>query len=65
MVVDRLQQMKAAKPRTVKTLSSSIAFLFQQQLAEQDVAILVQELKAKGMVVVNGSKVTYALPHSD
>lgn len=31
-IVARLQQMKAAKPRTVKTLSSTISALFQKQL---------------------------------
>ena len=62
LVVDRLQQLKAAKPRTVKTLSSTIASLFQNDLSEDEVALLVQTLANQGYLEVAGAKVTYALP---
>lgn len=62
VVLAKLQQLKAAKPRAVKTLSSTIASLFQKQLAEEDVAALVQELVSQGYLSVSGTKVTYALP---
>jgi hypothetical protein len=62
VVLAKLQQLKAAKPRAVKTLSTTIASLFQKQLAEEDVAVLVQELVSQGYLSVSGTKVTYALP---
>ncbi len=65
VVLAKLQQLKAAKPRTVKTLSSTIGSLFHKQLAEEDVAVLVQELASQGYLSISGSKVTYALPSDD
>ena len=62
VVLAKLKQLKATKPRTVKTLSSTIASLFQKQLTEQEVAILVAGLVSQGHVSVTGTKVTYALP---
>jgi hypothetical protein len=62
VVLARLQQFKAARPRTVKTLSSTIASLFQKQLSDEEVAVVVQGLASKGYIAVAGAKVTYALP---
>ena len=56
----RLQQLKVGKPRTVKTLSSTIASLFQNQLPEEEVAALVQILAHQGHIKVMGTEVTYA-----
>ena len=39
VILARLQQLKASKPRTVKTLSSTIASLFQNHLSEEEVAL--------------------------
>lgn len=62
VVLARLQQLKASKPRTITTLSSTIASLFQKQLPEQEVAALIQTLVAQGHLSAAGTKVTYALP---
>ena len=62
IILARLQQLKASRPRTVKTLSSTIASLFQNQLSEEEVALFVQSLAKKGYLEVAGAKVTYALP---
>ena len=62
VILDRLQQLKATKPRTIKTLTSTIASLFQKNLSEEEVASLVQSLANKGYLEVAGEKVTYALP---
>jgi hypothetical protein len=56
---DRLQQMKAAKPRTVKTLSSTIASLFQKQLSEEEVAGIVRWLAEQRHLAIEGTKVSY------
>ena len=62
MVVTRLQQLKAAKPRTVKTLSSTIASLFQKQLSAEEVALVVQSLASRDYLALAGTKVSYKLP---
>ena len=59
LIRGRLQQLKAAKPRTTKTLSSTIAALFQKQLSNQEVSGLIDELAIQGHVNVSGTKVTY------
>ncbi len=62
VVLDRLQQLKAAKPRRVKTLSSTIASLFPDQLPEQEVAALIQRLAGEGYLEIEGAKISYTLP---
>ncbi len=65
VAVANLKQRGASKPRTVKTLSSTISSLFQKQLPEEELAELVAELQKLGLVIVTESRVTYALPESD
>ena len=62
LIVENLQKRGAARPRTVATLSSTISAMFQKQLTAQEVSSLVSELKKKGLVKVEGTKVTYNLP---
>lgn len=64
VVVENLQQRGASKPRTLKTLTSTINSLFQKQLSEEDLVALLKGLQAKGFIVINETKVTYALPAS-
>lgn len=61
-IVAKLKQLGATKPRTVKTLSSTISAHFQKQLSAEDVAALVAQLQAESLVTVAGTKVSYALP---
>ena len=63
LILAKLRQLKAAKPRTVKALSSTIGALFQKQLSENEVSGLVEELAKKGYLIVSSTKVTYALPN--
>jgi PIN domain len=60
-VVDRLTQMKASKPRTQKTLRSTISSLFQKQLSDEDVESLVNALIDRKIAVLAGSRVSYSL----
>jgi hypothetical protein len=62
IILAKLQQLKAAKPRTIKTLSSTIGSLFQNQLSEAEVELLVQSLAKQRYLEVAGAKITYALP---
>jgi hypothetical protein len=61
-IVAKLTQMGASKPRTLKTLASTINAFFQKALSEAEVQGIIAELTIKGIVVVNESKVAYAIP---
>jgi hypothetical protein len=62
VVVANLRQRGASKPRTLKTLTSTIDSLFQKQLNEEELAALLKGLQSKGLITVDENKVTYALP---
>ena len=61
VVLNRLRQMKLAKPRKVSTLSSTIGSLFQKQLTESEISSLLHELEREGYVKMEGQKVSYQL----
>jgi hypothetical protein len=60
-VVADLRKRGAARPRTLKTLTSTVAALFQKKLSEHEVALLVDQLGAQGVIVISGAKITYDL----
>jgi hypothetical protein len=62
VIITNLQQRGTAKPRTVKTLGSTISALFQKKLSDEEVAALLQKLQHQGTITVNDTKVSYALP---
>jgi hypothetical protein len=62
LIITDLHKRGSARPRTVKTLSSTISALFQKQLSEQEVSSLLERLQSQGIVVVTGTKVSYELP---
>lgn len=62
LIVADLQKRGLARPRTMATLSRTISAMFQKQLTAQDVSSLVSELKKKGLIKIEGTKVTYNLP---
>ena len=62
VLIAKLRQRGASKPRTVKTLSSTVSSLFQKQLPEEELVRLLGELQTMGAITINDSKVTYALP---
>lgn len=64
LVVENLRKRGTARPRTVKTLSSTIGAMFQKKLTEQEVASLLGKLQAQGIVSISGTKVSYVLPPS-
>lgn len=61
-VISDLVRRKASKPRTQKTLLSTLHALFKKELSEQQLAGLFSELCKRGIVKVEGTKVSYALP---
>lgn len=53
---------KSSRPRTKKTLISTLHALFKKELSEQQISQLVATLCARGVVKVEGDKVSYHLP---
>ena len=62
VIVANLKQRGASKPRTVKTLSSTISSLFQKALAEDELAAILKHMEQHGLITVTGTKVGYSLP---
>jgi len=61
MVLGMLRQLKAAKPKTVDKLVSTIAARFSKHVSHSEIPGLINELSTKGYVTVSGSKVSYAV----
>jgi hypothetical protein len=62
VIIADLKRRGAAKPRTVKTLTSTISNMFQKQLSDEELQSLLLELQTKGIVSIAGTKVSYELP---
>ena len=62
VVVADLIRRKASKPRTQKTLLSTLHALFKKELTEQQLSHLFDSLCSHGIVQVEGTKVSYVLP---
>jgi len=62
VVVADLIRRKASKPRTQKTLLSTLHALFKKELSEQQLSQLFASLCSRGVVKVEGTKVSYELP---
>ena len=61
LVVANLKQRGNSKPRTLKTLTSTVSSLFPKRLSPNELATLLQQLQSSGKVVVKDGKVSYAL----
>jgi PIN domain-containing protein len=61
-VLAKLQSLNGGRPRTVKTLTNTVASMFQKQLPGDEIASILQSLRDQGHVLVTGNKVTYELP---
>jgi len=61
-IIADLIRRKASKPRTQKTLLSTLHALFKKELSEQQLTALFATLCKRGVVKVEGTKVSYALP---
>lgn len=60
-VVGNLKQRGNSKPRTLKTLKSTIVSLYPSGLQESELSAIVQQLQSSGKIAVSANKVTYAL----
>lgn len=61
LVVTNLKQRGHSRPRTLKTLTSTVASLFPKGLSQAEITALVQKLQSTGKVSVSESKVSYTL----
>lgn len=61
-VLEDLQKRGSARPRKVGTLQNTISAVFHKKLSDLEVDSLFEVLVAKGYVVVDEQKVSYALP---
>jgi PIN domain len=59
IVTSKLQQLNSNKPRTVRTLSSTINSLFQKSLSPEELLKLIQELEKQKMIELSDHKVRY------
>jgi len=60
MVVANLAQRGSSRPRTLRTLTSTVASLFPKGIAEAELTALIQQLQAAGKVSISENKVSYA-----
>jgi hypothetical protein len=62
IIIENFQQRGSARPRTVKTLSSTINSLFPKKLSDKELTILINALKNKKFLTVSDTnKVSYTV----
>ena len=62
VIITNLKQRGASKPRTLKTLSSTVSSLFQKALPEDELSTLLKLMEKQGIITISGTKVAYTLP---
>jgi hypothetical protein len=65
LVIADLVKRGASRPRKLLTLRNTINAVFQNKLSEEAVTLFLASLERDGYVVVQDTKVTYALPQSN
>lgn len=62
LIVANLKQRGSSRPRSTKTLRSTVASLFQNKLPAAQLTAELHRLESEGIVTISGSKVSYAFP---
>ncbi|MGD9599199.1 MAG: PIN domain-containing protein [Steroidobacteraceae bacterium] len=60
-VITHLRNLKASRPRKVKTLASTLKARFAKDGGEREVQALIEELRQRGLIAVEATNVTYRL----
>jgi hypothetical protein len=60
--IAHLVRLKAAKPRAQKTLLGTLHALFKKELSDKQLSTLFEALCSRGVVTIEGTKVSYDLP---
>ena len=61
-VIDYLKRRQVGRPRTVKTLGSSIRTQFGGQMSDDEVSKMIAALTKQGAIAIDDGKVVYSLP---
>lgn len=61
-IVKSLTARGHARPRKVKTLANTINALFMKKLEEGELVALIEQLKKRGIIVVNNENISYKPP---
>lgn len=61
IILTKLKNQNTSRPRTVRTLSSTINALFQKTLASDQLASLIEELVSQKIILVTDNKVSYQI----
>lgn len=61
LIVANLRQRGSARPRTLKTLRSTVSALFGKTLGDKELDALLESLQSAGTIAVDGTKLTYDL----
>lgn len=62
IVIEGLRKKGTSKPKTLKTLDSTINNLFQGQLKASEVDALIETLKQKKYITIKDTELSYSLP---
>lgn len=62
LVIDRLSMPKATRPRTIKTLSSSIGAQFQKSLSDAEVTAVIDGLRKRKFISLVEDNIIYEVP---
>lgn len=62
VVIADLQRRGSAKPRTVKTLTSTVHSIFLKQLSDHELSSILSALEKQGCITITNTKVSYSLP---
>lgn len=65
VVLSDLQKRGASRPRRVATLKNTINAVFQKALSDAEIDTLLERLRTLGYVIIEETKVSYALPSAD
>lgn len=60
-IIENLEKRKASRPRTLKTLRSCIKVHFANQLAEEELEMILSQLSKRRVIKIDGGKVSYEL----
>jgi len=61
-VIGDLKKRGKSRPKTLKTLSSTVNSVFQKKLSEHELSSLLRELENRGIVRRDGERVSYTFP---
>jgi hypothetical protein len=62
VAIENLEKRKAARPRTLQKLRTSLSALFANKLGEEAIELLIRKLEQRGVIRIADGKIQYQLP---